>query len=113
MTMMSDDTTRQEGQEEQWQGGKNNDEGGDGCGGHPSPKTVCVLTLIPTLHTNYPFPLSFQPFRRNEGSSCHIKTLPTPHPPTRHVKYAHLGTFYVSACLLLPPPSVTQDRGEL
>jgi len=29
--------------------GENNDEGGDGHGGRPSPKTVHVLNLIPTL----------------------------------------------------------------
>ena len=96
-------TQWQEGQKEQWQEGENNDEGVDGCSGCPSPKTVCVLTLIPTLHTNYPFPLCFQSFQCDEGSSCYIKTLPTPHPLTRHVKHACLGMFYVSGCLLLSP----------
>jgi len=75
---------------------------------HPQ-QMVCVLTLILILYINYHFPLHFQPFRHDEGSRC-IKSLPTSlHHPTRHVKPACLGMFYMSGCLLLHP-SLTNVR---
>jgi len=75
----------------------------------PIPKNGTCLEFNTHTHTNYPFPLCFQPLQRDEGSSHCVKTLPTPHPPTRHVKHACLGMFYVSGCLLLHP-SLTNMR---
>ena len=43
------------------------------------PNNGTYLTLILILYINYPFPLRFQPFRRDEGSRC-VKS-PTLHPP--------------------------------